>query len=79
MMMSFGNNTSQKSTPFQIQKNNLFIGPKRPIKEIKRLTPDERQDIELQISEYQAIENRQHLTVIAITTILVTLLTILIF
>jgi len=74
-MMSFGNGRqSQDNSPFQIQKNNLFIGEKRPVMEIIPMTPEQRNLIDAKISLYQSIENRQLRLTLTLTTIISTAL-----
>ncbi|OEK01316.1 hypothetical protein BFP97_07215 [Roseivirga sp. 4D4] len=75
LMMSFGNDRqSQDSSPFQIQKNNLFMGEKRPVMEIIPMTPAQKNSIDEKINLYRAIENKQFRLTLTLTTLISTAL-----
>lgn len=60
LMMSFGNGAqSTTGALFNIHKNNLFTGPKRPIRTIQALSTEQTQIIQERIAEYQVVENRK--------------------
>ncbi len=70
-MMSFGNGRQpQGNSPFQIQKNNLFTGEKRPVMEIVPMTPVQKNLIEEKVNLYKSIENRQFRLTLILTTII---------
>lgn len=79
MMMSFGNGSAQKSVAFDIQKNNLFMGPKRPVMEIKTLTSDQRIAIQARLNAYKTIETKRNLLAIGLTVLISTSLFLIIF
>lgn len=60
LMMSFGNGAqSTTGALFDIQKNNLFTGPKRPIKAIQALSAEQNRIIQEKIVEYKMVETRK--------------------
>lgn len=80
LMMSFGNGRqAQGNSPFQIQKNNLFMGEKRPIMEIIPMTTEQRSLIDEKIKLYQAIENKKFRLTLVLTVIISTALLLWIF
>lgn len=79
MMMSFGNGSSQKSVAFDIQKNNLFMGPKRPIMKVKTLTSDQKIAINKKLNEYKSIDTQRNLLAIGLTTLISTSLLFIFF
>lgn len=80
LMMSFGNGAqSTTGALFDIQKNNLFTGPKRPIKAIQALSAEESRVIQEKIASYQVVENRKIQFTIGTTIAICTLLYLWIF
>ncbi len=79
LMMSFGNNSSNKNQPFNIQENNLFMGPKRPVPKIRKLTPDQKVLIHTMISEDKSTKYRQAITTATFTAIFISICLLLVF
>jgi len=70
LMMSFGNDTTQKTYAFENYRNNVFLGQKHPVMEIKRLTDDQKKALDLTISDYKLAANRQGLITLLLTALI---------